>query len=416
VATASDHVDDAAKAAERARAIGKSDPYFAYGEAGREASAADSHLRAGRPRFTMDRSRDDALPRYTMAVRRGDEVHEFTAAPREGVEVRPARLVFAEHDDGRALRDCVRRQLAKGRPITLKDPHVHLDPGDVPDRFRYLVGEDGLLRDGELVLGLSEPLTFVVTMTVGTITLREEVALYRIPECPGDRTAWGGSVGGTILLIDLRPAPADGGETGDRVEIVFSVVAGFDGETPDQALRGLGFVRAFAVADSTHFDCDGLLNPEGLTIDGAGEPDPESFETLMATGLIAQALADLELRDRRGRTMPASVDRRDAAVAKIVLDLFREGVSRDDVADAEFEVPLPADAQLSDDPSQWMTYVRALPDIATRPTLRVRIAVEGATPLRITDAATGQRVLVCRNDGAASVVMSFHDLGAGQVV
>jgi hypothetical protein len=78
LAIASDHVDDAAKVAERAQAIGKRDPYFAYGEGGREANAADRHLLSDRARFTMDRSREDALPRYTIAVRRGDAVHEFT--------------------------------------------------------------------------------------------------------------------------------------------------------------------------------------------------------------------------------------------------------------------------------------------------------------------------------------------------
>jgi hypothetical protein len=94
------------------------------------------------------------------------------------------------------------------------------------------------------------------------------------------------------------------------------------------------------------------------------------------------------LRDRRGRTMPASVDRRDGAVAKIVLQLFREGESRDDVTRSEFEVPLPRDAHPSDDPSQWMTYVRAMPDIAGRPTLRILVAVEGATPLRMSPRPT----------------------------
>jgi hypothetical protein len=170
------------------------------------------------------------------------------------------------------------------------------------------------------------------------------------------------------------------GETGDDVEVIFSVVSGFDGESPDQALRGLGFVRAFAFAESTRFECDGLLKPGGLTIGGAGDPDPASFESLMAAGLVAQALAELELRDRRSRTMPASVSHRDAAVAKAVLELFRESESRDDVNGAEFEVPLPHEAQPSDDPTQWMSYVQAMPDIAHRPTLRVLVTVERATP------------------------------------
>jgi hypothetical protein len=248
-------------------------------------------------------------------------------------------------------------------------------------------------------------------MTAGATILREVVMLYRIPELPGDRTAWSGSVGGTILMIDLRPVPGEDGDTGDEVEVIFSVVSGFDGETPDQALRGLGFVHAFTVAESTHFECKDLLKPGGLTMGRAGEPDPDSFEALMATGLIAQALADLELRDRRGRTMPPSVGHRDAAVAKTVLELFRKGESRDDVTDAAFDVPLPQDARPSDAPSHWMTHVRAMPNIAGRPTLRVLVAVEGATPLRITDANSGQRVLACRNDGAASVVMRLHDFG-----
>lgn len=411
LATASDHVDDAAKAAERAKAIGKADPYFAYGEGGREANAADSDLPPDRQRFTMDRTREDALPRYTVAVRRGDAVHEFTAAPCEGVELRRGRFVFAPDDEGRALHDHVRRQLAKGRPVTLHDPRVHVDPGDVPDKFRHLADEDGLLRDGELVLGLSQPLTLVVRMIAGATILREEITLYRIPELPGDRTAWGGSVGGTILFIDLRPVPDEDGEFGNQVAIIINVVSGFHGETPDQALRGLGFACAFALADSRRLECHCLLKADGLTIVGASASDPKTLENLVVTGLIAQALADLELRDPRGRTMPRSVGLRDAAVAKTVLKLFRQGDTRHDVADAEFKVPLPSHAQPSDDLARWMTHVQPLPEIAERPTLRVLVAVEGATPLRITDADDGQCVLACRNDGAASVVMRLHDFG-----
>jgi len=45
--------------------------------------------------------------------------------------------------------------------------------------------------------------------------------------------------------------------------------------------------------------------------------------------------------------MPSSVGWRDAAVAKTVLELFRVGESREDVADAEFEVPIPHEAEVS---------------------------------------------------------------------
>jgi len=411
LATAADHVDDAAKVAERAKAIGKGGPYFAYGQAGREANAADSDLPPDRMRFTMDRAQEDALPRFTIAVRRGDEVHELTAAPREGAEPRRAVVVFTEDEEGQALRERARRELAKGRPVALSDKRVHLDPGGVPDKFRGIADEAGLLRGGEITLGLSEPLTLTVTMTTAGASVREEVTLYRIPELPGDRTAWGGSVGGTVLTFDLRPVLDESGETRDDVAVIFGVVSAFDDETPEQALHGLGFARAFALAESTHFECEGLLKRGGFAIGRAGEPDPKSLESLMATGLLAQALAELELRDPRGRTMPPSVGWRDAAVAKTILELFRVGESREDVADAEFEVPVPHEAEVTDDPSEWMTYVRALPEIAERPTLSVVVSVEGATPVRIGDAPDGQRVLVCRNDGGASIIMRIKDFG-----
>jgi hypothetical protein len=73
---------------------------------------------------------------------------------------------------------------------------------------------------------------------------------------------------------------------------------------------------------------------------------------------------------------------------------------------------IPHEAQPSDAPLQWMTYVQAMPDIAHRPTLRVRLAVR--KPCRcniVTNAHDGQRVLVCRNDGGASIVVRLHDFG-----
>lgn len=414
LATASDHVDDPAKVAERAKQIGKTDPYFAYGQSGREAGAADRDLPPDRPRFSLDRSDEEALPRYSLAVRRGDEIHEITAAPREGTQLRPARVVFTQDAEGIELRERTRRQLAKGRPVTLNNSRAHLDPGEVPDKFRQLTNADGRLSGGELALGVSKPLTLVIRLAVGNATVYERVPLYRIPEQPGGRTAWGGSIGGTILTVDLRPVIDEGDKAKDDVEFIFGVVSGFDGESPDEALHGLGFVRAFAQAESAHFECKGLLKPGGITIDGPGDTDPIAQESLQATGLVAQALAELEKRDRRGRTMPTSIDRRDATVADLIVEIFRDGEIRDTEASPRFEVPLPETAQPGGDASQWASFVQPLPAIAGRPTLRVRVDLENATPLRVTDADDGQRVLLCQNDGAACVVMRPHDFATDE--
>jgi len=56
-------------------------------------------------------------------------------------------------------------------------------------------------------------------------------------------------------------------------------------------------------------------------------------------------------------------------------------------------------------------WVRALPDIAGRPTPRILVTLEGATPMYITDAKNGQRVLTCHSDGVAAVVLRLHHFG-----
>ena len=44
-----------------------------------------------------------------------------------------------------------------------------------------------------------------------------------------------------------------------------------------------------------------------------------------------------------------------AAVAGLVLELFRIGETRHEVTEPEFEVPLPDEAKMSDEPTQWTT-------------------------------------------------------------
>jgi hypothetical protein len=406
LAGASDLLGDPAQLAERAKTIGKNDPYFAYGLQGREVSAADEDLPANQSRFTLDRTHEDQLPRFAVAVRDGEGVREVTALPRAGTPLRPIRVVFAEDEDGRAILEDVRIRLSKGLEVTLNDSEVTLNPGTVPDRFRRLLDEKGQLRGGELRLGPSDPLTLEISMTLGETTALEEVQLHRIPELPGVRVSWGGSVCGAILLIDLRPV----GE-GDDVEIVCSVVNGFAGETPERALHGVGFLRAFAAAGSTHLKCDGLLNPGGVDIESVGDPESESQQGLIATAFVAAALAQLELRDPRGRKMPVALSWHDVETAMLVLELFQTGESRDAITetDNEFEVPVPIDAQPTDDPQRWMQFATALPSIVGHPTLSIEVSVEGASPLRIGDADDGQRVLVCRNDGGAVVVMRLAE-------
>jgi hypothetical protein len=107
--------------------------------------------------------------------------------------------------------------------------------------------------------------------------------------------------------------------------------------------------------------------------------------------------------------MPAEISKQDAATAQMVLELCRLGESRDKVDSTTFEVPLPANANPSDDPAGWMSWVYALPDIAGRPSLSVQVTIEGARPLKVDTADDGQRILRCTGDGSSAIVLRSHD-------
>lgn len=248
-------------------------------------------------------------------------------------------------------------------------------------------------------------------MTLRQHATRQDVTLYRIPELPGDRASYGGSIGGTILMLDLRPV-----HDSDDVEFTFSARALFDDESPEQALRGLAFARAFAEADTAHFVCDELLPRNGLTTQKHGAVEQQMIEALQANAIVAMGLKELELRDPRGRTMPTSITPRDVMVALTVLELYRHGEAREEVDEPEFEAPLPPEAKLEDELAKWISFEWELPDIGGQPTrLAVTHAIEGATALRLAPGPGGDLVLVCRNDGNASMVMRLRKIASNTV-
>lgn len=157
LAGAPDLAGDADAMADHAKRVGANDPYFVYGHTGREAGASDRDHADRHVRFTLNREKEDALPRYKVAIRVGDKIKELTAEPREGASPSGPEPWFSPDEAGDELRHRARISLAKGRAISLEGPAAGLHPGDVPDRFISMADEQGLLRDGELELGVSVP-------------------------------------------------------------------------------------------------------------------------------------------------------------------------------------------------------------------------------------------------------------------
>lgn len=183
LASAPDLVGDATQMAARAVAIGASDPDFVYGSVGREAGVADENLPEGALLFQLQHDRRTALPKYTLSMRAGSSITELTADPRAESIVQPEPW-FADTPEGATARELARGSLAKGRPISLRGPHVGVDPRSVPDRFRSLLDDAGLMRDGELQLGVSEPLDLTMVLQTHTgsgFDLARQLRMFRVP-------------------------------------------------------------------------------------------------------------------------------------------------------------------------------------------------------------------------------------------
>lgn len=410
LANAVDVTEGLGAVAEHAKAVGRGDPRFAYGEAGREVDAGDSELVDRRAHFSMSAGQRDALPSFKLALRDGDQVQELTARPREGVQVRPPIPWFADTEEGRRARALARASLAHGRAIEFTGSHVGVRGGDVPDRFASWFDPEQTSGTGQLELGASEPLELTLILALPDVgNVPEVIAMYRVPEEPGADIAYAGAVGGAILAIDVFPAEQGRGKGDDKwVECTLTVTLAVHGETARDALRGLGFAQAFGAAEDLHFSCPGLLPDEGYDIHGQLPLGEEEAATWEVAAKIALALDGLQLRDGLARHMPEAVDARDVARAELILHLLQDDEVAVEVgADTEFPAPLPPEAKSDDDPSDWLTCTAELPPFLGQPTaLTVNQTVENATPLRIEATPRGSLALICKAGTAgASIVM-----------
>jgi hypothetical protein len=409
LADAVDIAEGAKGVAKHARAIGQTDPRFAYGVTGREADAGDRALRNRIARFTMTTGDRDALPRFTLTIRDGAAVEQLTAAPRSGTDVSAPQPWFADNEDGERARAEARASLARGRSVKFQGAHVGIAGGDIPDRFREWSTAPGG-APGTLEIGISEPLHLVVTLTLPDAeTTVELVEIYQVPPLPGARLAYAGAVGGAVVAIDVRDAepPETAGKTEvvGWVEALFSVTLAVQDESVGDAMRGLGFARAFGVADRMHFHCPGLLPPAGYDVDGQVPMEREAAEIWEVAATIAAALDGLQRRDGHTRRMPVAVRPGDFVRAQQALKLLREGEIRVDAGE-RFQVALPPTARLADDLDRWQRIVAELPPIAGQPTgLQVEQTVEGAEPFRITNTEHGTLALAYRSTrGGAQIV------------
>jgi hypothetical protein len=410
LANAVDLADGLGGVAEHAQEVGRGDPRFAYGEAGREVDAGDRGLVDRRAHFSMSAGQRDALPSFKVAIREGDRVQEITARPREGVEVRAPEPWFADNPEGELARALARASLARGRSIVLTGSHVGLSGGDVPDRFGDWFDATQRTGPGELELGVSEPLELTVTLALPDVgEVPETVRIHRVPAESGADIAYAGAVGGAILAIDVFPSAQKSAEgEGQWVECTFNVTLAVHGEPARDALRGLGFAQAFGAAEHLHFACPGLLPPDGYDVHGRLPLASEAAETWEVAAKVALALDGLQLRDGVERRMPDAVTARDVARAELILHLLQDDEVAVEVPPfTEFPAPLPPGAELDDDPSQWLTCVAELPPFMEQPTgLHVAQTVESATPLRIERTARGSLALICQADAdGASIVM-----------
>jgi len=413
LASAPDLAEGAAGVAEFAAKVGERDPRFAYGIIGREADAGDATIPEDRVLFTIQHGARLGLPRYAVTVREGDRVTATEAKPREGADVLPPVLWFSDDADGQAERARIRASLAKGREITVAGGSaVGLDPRDVPDRFRPQTDEDGLLRSGELDIGLSEALELTVTVDILGTELAERpelIPLYRVPAEPGAKDSWAGAVGGCVIAFDIYPHEGGSEATSvgeDALELVVGIGLWFYDERPAHALAGLGFTRAIGLAKSVRFDCPGLLPEGGIEAGPFPAPSNEAQETWETGAIIAGALKLLNQRDDLDRRMPTEVTERDRAIAEQVHGLLgADGVRVR--ADKEFFVGLPPDTDAAAEPSSLLRTIRRLPDLCGRPTnLSVEQTIHGAEAVEVVTAEDRPPQLRCRPlAGEAQIIL-----------
>jgi hypothetical protein len=372
--------------AEKAREIGRRDGRFAYGLGGREAGKADEEIPDRVARFEMSHRRGE-LPSYSLAMREGDSVIEISAQPRDGVEIEAPEIWFAPNEEGIRARMEARNSLAKGRPIELSGEAVGVKPAELPEHFAERLDADGILRNGTVGLGLSELVPLQITLTIDGEELRQVFALYRVPPLRDGSIAYGGVLGGCAIFLDIDPVKGANFGPGVKAdELNLSLTLAVAGETGAEAIRGLGFARAFTQAERLRFDAPELLPEEGLEI-GRGDGKAENEETWEAAAVVAAALDALEKRDGKRRVMPDTVSLRDRMAAQMVFQVLSDG-GIEAKTEGEFELPVPIAAVDGKKLNELLKLRVELPPIAGMKT--GAFAIEELKDIEVLEALNGK--------------------------
>lgn len=410
LASIPDLIGDAPELARRAVETGRTDPRYRYENRQREARAEDRTIPEGRVRFGFEAP--IGRPReFTATIRTGDAVEEKAAEPREDVSLDQVMLWFSDTPTGAARRDYIRGELAAARPVDLTgDPDVGLAASPLPDRFAQLAETDGVLRSGDIHVGLSDPLTLEVSMeTPDGDTPTAEILLYRIPSDPGSTTSYGGTFHGALIFLDINPdAPRPDGQEGKWADTSIAVGLDADGVPATELVTGLGFALSFGRASRLHLVCDGLLPRDGMHLDITDHGiDDVTAKILEHAVVVTTVLAQLTNLDGRPRALTPSGTERDLAVAELVLSLLQDREIRQPLVTA-YRYSIPDDAG-SDDPVALMRGVRQpLGTLAGQPTVVAELRIDGDADGRLVE-VDGRKILeaVPRDGQQAEVVMSL---------
>ena len=388
LASITDLVGDAPELARRAVEAGRLDPRYRYENRQREARAEDRSIPEGRMRFGFDAPL--GRPReFTATIRVGDAVQEKAAEPREDVPLGPVTLWFSNMHAGAVHRDRIRGELAAGRALDVRcDADVGLDARPVPDRFATLVDSDGIIRSGEVHIGLSDPLTLQVSMDgQDGPTPKAEIALYRVPSDPGFSVSYGGTFHGALVFLDVDPdAPRPDGEPGRWSDTSIAVAIDADGVPATELVTGMGFVLSFAHSERLLLTCEGLLPADGMQIDITDHGiDDKTADILQHAITVTAVLAQLTRLDGRARSLPPAGSEAELQTAQLIAELLRYGEIRQPLT-RPYRYSIPDD-EARRDPGELMQGVRrALAPLAGQPTVVAELRIEGTADGKLLDA------------------------------
>ena len=416
LASVADLVGDAPALARRAVETGRSDPRYRFENRQREAHAEDRTIPDGRVRFGFDAP--IGRPReFTATIRSDDAVEEKAARPRDNVELGPVTVWFSDTEAGRTYREQVRGELAAGRSVDLRgDPDIGLDARPLPDRFASIADPDGILRSGEIHIGLSEPFKLRITLEDESGTSpTAELPLYRIPSDPEFSVSYGGAFHGAIVFLDIDPdAARPDGQSGQWTDTSIGVYLDISGVPATELITGLGLVQAFGRATRLDLECEGLLPDDKMDFDASDRGTDQQTEAMLKDiTFIAAALAQLTVLDGRPRYLSSLVTAYDAAIAETVLELLLYGEIRQQLP-AGYQYSIPEDVE-TDDPKELMRGVRrALGELSGEPTVVVELRIEGAAEATLLNLDGKSTLEVTPRDGGAEVVMSLVGAAAAE--